>query len=136
LEGLKPPIHRFNIYRLSDGRLTFTLSMASVDRCKILGLDTRSGRGRSQHMSRVEMVECDVSVDAAIIAAGFAIDARLVRDLMRKGLITSLCERGLEGEAEQYRLTFFHGKQRFRLVTDADGNILERSTTDCDHEVP
>jgi hypothetical protein len=87
-------------------------------------------------MSRVEMVECDVSVDAAIIAAGFAIDATLVRDLTRKGLITSLCERGLDGEAGQYRLTFFHGKQRFLLVTDAAGNILERSTTDCDHQVP
>jgi len=98
--------------------------MTSADRC------------RSQQMSRVEMVECDVSVDAAIIAAAFAIDATLVQDLTRKGLITSLCERGLDGEARQYRLTFFLGKQRFRLVTDAAGNILERSTTEDDHQAP
>ena len=37
-------------------------------------LETRSDRGRSQQMSRVAMIEYDVSIDAALIAAGFAID--------------------------------------------------------------
>jgi len=83
-------------------------------------------------MSRVEIEACNVSIDAAIIAAGFAIDPARVQALMREGLITSLCERGLDADAGQYRLTFFHGKQRFRLVTDAAGNILERSTTAAD----
>jgi hypothetical protein len=87
-------------------------------------------------MSRVEIEGCDVSIDAAIIAAGFAIDPARVQALMRKGLITSLCERGLDGDAGQYRLTFFHGKQRFRLVTDAVGNILERSTTEDNRTAP
>ena len=87
-------------------------------------------------MSRVEIEACDVSIDAAIIAAGFGIDPALVQPLMREGLITSLCERGLDADAGQYRLTFFHGKQRFRLVTDATGNILERSTTAADHKTP
>ena len=83
-------------------------------------------------MSRVEIEACNVSIDAAIIAAGFAIDPARVQALMREGLITSLCERGLDADAGHYRLTFFHGKQRFRLVTDAAGNILERSTTAAD----
>ena len=87
-------------------------------------------------MSRVEIEACNVSIDAAIIAAGFAIDPARVQALMREGLITSLCERGLDADAGQYRLTFFHGKQRFRLVTDATGNILERSTTAADHKTP
>jgi Family of unknown function (DUF6522) len=87
-------------------------------------------------MSRVEIEACNVSIDAAIIAAGFAIDPARVQALMREGLITSLCERGLDADAGQYRLTFFHGKQRFRLVTDAAGNILERSTTEGDRTAP
>jgi len=87
-------------------------------------------------MSRVEIEACDVNIDAAIIAAGFGIDPARVQPLMRKGLITSLCERGLDADAGQYRLTFFHGKQRFRLVTDAAWNILERSTTEGDRTAP
>ena len=42
-----------------------------------------------------------MSNDAAIIAADFAIDPERVQPLMCKGLIKSLCERGLIGAKEQ-----------------------------------
>ena len=83
-------------------------------------------------MSRVAIEACNVSIDAAVIAAGFAIDPMRVQPLMHKGSITSMCERGLDEHAGQYRLTFFYGEQCFLLVTDAAGNILERSTTAAD----
>ncbi len=80
-------------------------------------------------MSRVEIEECGVNIDASIIAEGFAIDPALVQPLMREGRLTSVCEHGRDRDAGRYRLTFFFDRQRFRLVTDAAGNILERSTT-------
>ena len=83
-------------------------------------------------MSRVEIEKCAVSLEAAIIAEGFGIEPALVQPLMRDGQITSLCEHGVDRDAGRYRLTFFYGTQRFCLVTDAAGSILERSTTEVD----
>jgi Family of unknown function (DUF6522) len=50
--------------------------------------------------------------------------------LMRKGAITSLCERGIDADAGRFRMTFFYKSRRLRLVVDAAGNILQRSTID------
>lgn len=81
-------------------------------------------------MSTVVFEEGAVSIDAAIIAEGFAIEPRLVQPLMHEGKITSVCERGANEDAGHYRLTFFHEKQCLRLVIDAAGNIIEQSTSD------
>jgi hypothetical protein len=50
--------------------------------------------------------------------------------MMRKGEITSLCERGVNEDAERYRLKFFHKSRRFRLVVDGTGSVIQRSTVD------
>ncbi len=78
-------------------------------------------------MSRVEFEQGAVRIDAAVIAAGFAIEPALVQPLMQEGKITSLCERGVDRDAGNFRLTFFHGKRRLRFVVDAAGNVIERS---------
>jgi len=78
-------------------------------------------------MSRVEIEQGAVRIDAAIIAAGFAIEPALVQPLMHEGKITSLCERGVDRDDGNFRLTLFHGRSRLRLVVDAAGNVIERS---------
>ena len=81
-------------------------------------------------MSTVVFEEDAVSIDAAIVAEGFAIEPALVQSLMHEGKITSLCERGTHEDTGRYRLTFFHEKRCLRLVIDSTGNIIERSTSD------
>ena len=81
-------------------------------------------------MSTVIFEEGAVSIDAAIIAEGFAIEPALVQPLMHSGAITSLYERGANEDTGRYRLTFFHEKRCLRLVIDSTGNIIERSTSD------
>jgi uncharacterized protein DUF6522 len=83
-------------------------------------------------MSAVEFEEGAIRIDAAILAEGFAIPPARVHHLLRKGKITSLCERGIDEDAGRHRLTFFHRNRRLRLVTDAAGSIIERSVTDRD----
>ncbi|MEZ5566065.1 MAG: DUF6522 family protein [Gammaproteobacteria bacterium] len=78
-------------------------------------------------MSRIEFENGAVSVDATLIAAGLKIVPELVHPGMRDGTITSRCERGLDQDAGRYRLTFFHGTRRFRLVVDEAGNVVENS---------
>ena len=81
-------------------------------------------------MSRIVFEEGAVSIDAAIIAEGFAIEPALVQPLMHSGAITSLCERGDNEDTGHYRLTFFYRERCLRLVIDATGNIIEQSTFD------
>jgi hypothetical protein len=81
-------------------------------------------------MSRVEFEQGTFSVDAALIGEGLKIEPGLVQLRMRDGSITSLCERGMGNDSGRYRLTFFHGARRFRLVVDAAGNVIERSAAD------
>ena len=57
-------------------------------------------------MSRVEFEQDAIRIDAAIIAAGFAIEPALVQPLMHEGQITSLCERGGGRDTGSFRLTF------------------------------
>jgi hypothetical protein len=80
-------------------------------------------------MNAVKFEQGGVRVDAEVIAAGFAIDPALVHALLREGKITSLCECGIDQDSGLYRLTFFHQNRRLRVVTDAAGNIIERSVS-------
>ena len=69
-------------------------------------------------------------VEAAILGAGFGIDAATVPDLMRRRTITSRCETGVGEDDGRHRLTFFLGGRALRLVVGPDGHILKRTTFD------
>ena len=69
-------------------------------------------------------------VDAAVVARELGIDEETLRELLRSRQITSLCEAGIDNDAGRYRLTFFHGNRRLRLVVDADGRVVQRSSID------
>jgi hypothetical protein len=81
-------------------------------------------------MATVEFEDGAIQVDVAVVANGLGIEPPLVREEMRDGRITSLCERGADEDEGRYRLTFFAGSRRFRLIVDNQGNMLQRSTVD------
>lgn len=70
------------------------------------------------------------TVDAETIAQGLGIPAVDVQPLMRSGQISSRCEVGRDEDAGLTRLTFFLRGSRFRIVLDASGRIVRRSTID------
>lgn len=75
-------------------------------------------------MAKIELADGSFEVDAATIANGLDLDASAIPALMKAGEITSSCERGEGLDSGRYRLTFFHGDQRFRITVDATGAIL------------
>lgn len=77
--------------------------------------------------SAIEMAHGEVNIDAALIASDLELDPAAVLEEMRNGRLTSRWERGADGDAGRYRVTFFHGGRRLCLVVDANGQILERS---------
>jgi hypothetical protein len=82
-------------------------------------------------LTRIELHENTLTVDATLIAAGLGIDVAEVQPLMRAGKITSLCERGVGRDAGRQRLTFFHDKGAFAVVIDAAGQVIADATREA-----
>ena len=67
-----------------------------------------------------------IEVDAAAVARALGLSSAGFRALFDGGRIRTLCERGTGEDASRFRLSFYHGKRRYRIVTDAAGAVLER----------
>jgi hypothetical protein len=81
-------------------------------------------------MSKIEIWDGTMHIEASILAHGLEFDPSSVQAMMRRGEITSLCERGVNEDAGRYRLTFFCKGRRFRLIIDRTGTVVQRSTID------
>jgi hypothetical protein len=81
-------------------------------------------------MREVEIQDGVIQVDANIIGRDLGLEVFEVQRLMREGKLTSSCERGADEDEGRYRLTFFHGGRRLRLVIDGSGQIIRRSLVD------
>lgn len=81
-------------------------------------------------MTSLQLEDTAVQVDATIVAEGLGIVPALLMERLREGKITSLCETGTDDDSGRYRLTFFAGNRRFRLVVDEGGTIIQRSAID------
>jgi hypothetical protein len=84
----------------------------------------------AEKMSKIEIGPGSLYINASVIAQGLALEPSRVQAMMRKGKITSLCERGVNEDAGRYRLTFFHKSRRFRLIVDGTGTVIQRSIVD------
>ncbi len=76
------------------------------------------------------------TVDARLVGEGLGLDAERVPELMRTGAITCAFERGINEDAGRVRLTFWHGRHRFRVIVDDDGAIVQRLRIDYGQEQP
>jgi len=79
-------------------------------------------------MARISFQDDTIEIDAAIIADGLSIAPDHVQAEMRSGGITSTCERGVDADAGTFRLSFKAGNRRLRLIVDAGGEVIRRST--------
>lgn len=75
-------------------------------------------------MAEVQFQNGTFDVDAGIIGRGLGLEAERIPVMMRSGEISSRTERGEGEDAGRYRLTFFHGNDRFQLIVDENGRIL------------
>lgn len=88
-------------------------------------------------MDEIQFEDRAIVVDAEVIGKALGLDRPRVQQFMREGTITSLSERGIDDDAGTYRLTFFYGNRRARLVVSEQGHILRRSSIDFgNHAIP
>lgn len=78
----------------------------------------------------IEVSDGTYVVDAALLGELLDIPASRVQILMREGAITSVCERGVDDNHGELRLSFFHRNRRARLSMDPTGRIIRRSIVD------
>lgn len=81
-------------------------------------------------MKALEFEDGAIAIDATIVAKGLGIPPTLLLQRLREGRVTSRCERGIDADSGRYRLTFFSGNRRFRLVVDDSGAVIRRTTLD------
>jgi Family of unknown function (DUF6522) len=81
-------------------------------------------------MHEVEIQDGVIQVDASIIGQSLGLEPFEVQRLMREGKLTSSCERGVDQDHGRYRLTFFLGSRRLRLIVDEAGHIIQQSVID------
>ena len=85
----------------------------------------------------IEFSDGTFVVDAAQLGELLDIPASRVPILMREGAITSVCERGVDDNEGEFRLSFFYRNRRARLSMDPTGRIIRRSIIDFgDRPIP
>lgn len=65
-----------------------------------------------------------IEVDGALVAQALGLAVVEFRELMERGKIAVLCERGTGEDVGRFRASFYHGGKRARLVLDAQGQVL------------
>ena len=86
--------------------------------------------GSATAQTTLQFEDGAIQVDAVVVAQGLGLHPDFLLECMRDGRVTSLCETGSGEDSGRFRLTFFSGNRRFRLVADDSGAILQRSTID------
>lgn len=76
---------------------------------------------------RLEASDDGMTINAADLARLLELPEADVKRMMRAGTITSRFERGEGEDAGRFRLTFFEGDRRIRLIVDGSGEVLQTS---------
>jgi hypothetical protein len=87
-------------------------------------------------MSGIEIQDGAFQIDASVLGEGLGLEPSQVPELLRSGAITSRCEQGVDEDEGRYRLTFFHDHRRMRVIVDATGSILQRSSINYGNATP
>ncbi|MCP8937588.1 DUF6522 family protein [Alsobacter sp. SYSU M60028] len=72
----------------------------------------------------------DVEIPLEWVASAFGLTPEAALEAMRAGRITSVVENGVGEDEGRRRLTFFNGSRRARIVLDAAGRPVQRSSVD------
>jgi hypothetical protein len=81
-------------------------------------------------MTAISFVDGTIQIDPALVARGLRLEPDQLRQALRDGRVTSLCEKGEAEDAGRWRITFWSPDRRLRLIFDSDGRVLKSSAAD------
>ena len=69
-----------------------------------------------------------VEVDATLVARGLNLPVEQLMAGMRRGIVYSTSERGIDEDAGRFRLTFRYRNRVFRLIVTTTGEIVREES--------
>lgn len=81
----------------------------------------------SSHPAKaITIVDGEITVDAERLAPKLGLSVEALKAEMRKGIVSSVAETGLNEDAGRTRVTFRYRTRTWTVVVDPDGTLHER----------
>ena len=75
--------------------------------------------------SAIAIADGEITIDAELLAPKLGLSAEALKAEMRKGIVSSVAETGINEDAGRTRLTFRFHARAWTVVVDPDGNLVE-----------
>ena len=75
--------------------------------------------------SPISIADGTITIDAGLLAPKLGLSAEALKAEMRKGIVSSVAEIGLNEDVGRTRLTFRYRSRAWTVVVDPDGNLVE-----------
>jgi len=77
--------------------------------------------------SAISIAGGEITIDAALLASKLGLSEASLKTEMRKGIVYSVTETGINEDAGRTRLTFRYRARTWTVVVDPDGTMVESS---------
>ena len=75
--------------------------------------------------SFISIADGDITIDAELVASKLGLSASSLMTEMRKGIVYSVTETGIDEDVGRTRLTFRYRSRAWTVVVNPDGNAVE-----------
>ena len=75
--------------------------------------------------SAISIADGEITIDAELLASRLGLTAASLKAEMRKGIVYSVAETGINEDVGRTRLTFRYRSRAWTVVVDPDGNLVE-----------
>ena len=75
--------------------------------------------------SAITIADGEITIDAELLAPKLGLSAESLKAKMRKGIVSSVAETGINEDAGRTRVTFRYRTRAWTVVVDPDGNLVE-----------
>ena len=75
--------------------------------------------------SKISIADGEVTIDAELLASKLGLSAASLMAEMRRGIVYSVTETGINEDVGRTRLTFRYRSRAWTVVVNPDGNLVE-----------
>ena len=75
--------------------------------------------------STITIADGEITIDAGLLASRLGLSAASLKAEMRKGIVSSVAETGLNEDLGRTRLTFRYRTRVWIVVVESDGTVVE-----------
>ena len=76
--------------------------------------------------SAITIADGEITIDAELLAPKLGLSAEALKAEMRKGIVSSVAETGINEDAGRTRVTFRYRTRAWTVVVDPDGTLHDR----------